>query len=235
MMPGKTIAVSVLAVTFAVTAVPVYGQFQLQGFFNPSNKYRVWFDETSSRRALLKVSEIRQASAVSPAVKYPYPEKEFVMTEAFWRNSLKAIAGGESDWFDTEIVRHRAEVEKYAPAMDFLGWMYQEGLGLKKDYRKAFMWYERAKLAGMENLRGSSTKIFNRLSESDRAFAESQLADDIKRLRSEALKGVQGQTGYSSRDFERIKLHILRQQNDFNFFKNKKNDARQRKVAAASR
>ncbi len=235
LVPGKAIAVSVLAVIFAVIAVPVYGNFQLHGFFSPSNKYRAWFDETAARRALLNAPGFRRASAVSTAVKYPYPDKDFVMTEAFWKKSSNAIADGKSDWFDTEIVRQRAEVEKYAPAMDLLGWMYQEGRGLNRDYRKAFMWYERAKLAGMENLRGSSTKIFNRLSESDRAFAESQLADDIKRLRSEALKGVQGQTGYSSRDFERIKLHILRQQNDFNFFKNKKNGVVQRKADAARR
>ena len=231
MVPGKAIAVSVLAVTFVVIAAPVYGQSQEQGYFSPSHKYREWFDQTSSRRALLTVPEVRKASESATAAQYPYPDKDFAMTEAFWKKSSNAIVGGKSDWFDTEIVRQRAEVEKYAPAMNLLGWMYQEGRGLNRDYRKAFMWYERAKLAGMENLRGSSTKIFNRLSQSDRAFAESQLADDIKRLRSEALKGVQGQTGYSSRDFERIKLHILRQQNDFNFFKTKKNDIGQRKVA----
>ncbi len=220
----KTIAVSVLAVTFAVAAVPVYGQFQPQGFFNPSNKYRQWFDQTSSRGALLKVSDVRHASAASAAAKYPYPDTDFVMTEEFWKKSSNAIAGGESDWFDTEIVRQRAEVEKYAPAMDFLAWMYQEGRGLNRDYRKAFMWYERAKLAGFENSRGSSTKIFNRLSQSERATAELQLAEDIEQFEAIAAS-KKGLPGYSSRDFNRIKLHILRQQNDFNFFKNKKKRA----------
>ncbi len=230
MVPGKAIAVSVLAVIFAVIAVPVYGNFQLHGFFSPSNKYRAWFDETAARRALLNAPGFRRASAASTAAKYPYPDKDFVMTEAFWKNSSNAIASGKSDLFDTEIVRQRAEVEKYAPAMDFLGWMYQEGLGLNRDYRKAFMWYERAKLAGFENSRGSTTKIFDRLSPSDRAFAELQLVEDIAQFKS-AAASRKGQPGYSSKDFKRIKLHILRQQNDFNFFKTKKNNIGQRKVA----
>ena len=109
--PGKAIAVSVLAVTFAVIAVPVYGQSQLQGFFNPSYKYREWFDQTSSRRVFLEVSENSQASESSIAAKYPYPDKDFVMTEAFWKKSSNAIAGGKSDWFHTEIIRQRAEVK----------------------------------------------------------------------------------------------------------------------------
>ena len=117
--PGKAIAVSVLAVTFAVIAVPVYGQSQLQGFFNPSYKYREWFDQTSSRRVFLEVSENSQASESSIAAKYPYPDKDFVMTEAFWKKSSNAIAGGKSDWFDTEIIRQRAEVEKYPPGHGF--------------------------------------------------------------------------------------------------------------------
>ena len=54
---------------------------------------------------------------------------------------------------------------------------------------------------------------------------EIQLAEDIERLRSEASKGAQGQAGYYSQNFDRIKLHILRQQNDFNFFKNRKKRA----------
>jgi len=229
----KTTAVLVLAIAFGVIAVPVYGQFLLQGFFSPSDKYRAWFDQTSSRRALVQVSEIGTASAASTAAKYPYPEKDFVMTEAFWKKSSNAIVGGKSDWFDTEIVRQRAEVEKYAPAMDFLGWMYEEGRGLNQDYRKAFMWYERAKLAGFKNSRGSTTKIFNRLSNRDRAFAELQLAEDIEQLRSAA--GKKGEPGYSSQDFKRIKLYILRQQNDFNFFKNKRHGGRPRKKAVARR
>ena len=234
MVPGKAIAVSVLAVIFAVIAVPVYGNFQLHGFFSPSNKYRAWFDETAARRALLNAPGFRRASAASTAAKYPYPDKDFVMTEAFWNKSSDAIEGGKSDWFDTEIIRQRAEVEKYPPAMDFLGWMYEEGRGVNRDYRKAFMWYERAKLAGMENLRGSSTKIFRRLRQSERDAMELQLAEDVEQFKSLAARR-KGQPGYSSQDFERIKLHILMQQNDFNFFKSKKNDAGQRKVAAARR
>lgn len=220
----KTIAVSVLAIAFGVIAAPVYGNFLLQGFFSPSDKYRAWFDQTSSRRAFVKAPGIRKVSSASTAAKYPYPDKDFVMTEAHWKKSFNAIASGNSDWFDTEIVRQRAEVEKYPPAMDFLGWMYQEGRGLSRDYRKAFMWYERAKLAGFKNSRGSTTKIFDRLSQSDRAFAERQLVEDIEQYEAVDTRR-KGLPGYSSQDFERIKLHILRQQNDFNFFKNKKNGA----------
>jgi len=128
-------------------------------------------------------------------------------------------------------VRQRAEVEQYAPAMDFLAWMYEEGRGLSRDYSKAFMWYERAKLAGLEDLRGSSTRIFNRLSRKDKAIAELQLADDIERFKAEAAKR-KGAPGYDTQDFDRIKLHILRQQRDFNFFKGKKKPGGTRKVAA---
>ncbi len=227
----KTIAVSVLAVTFGVVAVPVYGQFQLQGFFNPSEKYRQWFDQNTSRRGFLRVSEISQAPTVSIATKYPYPDKAFVMTEEFWNQSSSAIVGGKSDWFDTEIIRQRAEVEEYPPAMDFLAWMYQEGRGVNRDYRKAFMWYERAKLAGFENSRGSSEKIFDRLSISERATAERQLGEDIEQYEAKIAR-KEGLSGYSSTDFNRIKLHILRQQNDFNFFKNKRNADGKRKPSA---
>ena len=51
--------------------------------------------------------------------------------------------------------------------------------------------------------------------------------EDIARFKS-AAASRKGQPGYSSKDFERIKLHILRQQNDFNFFKNKKKAVGQR-------
>ena len=96
------------------------------------------------------------------------------------------------------------------------------------------MWYERAKLAGFKNSRGSTTKIFNRLSNRDRAFAVLQLTEDIEQFKSVAAS-KKGQPGYTSQDFERIKLHILRQQNDFNFFKNKRHGGKSRKKAAARR
>ena len=97
--------------------------FQLLGFFNASNKYREWFQETRLRKTPPGVRLASSASSI--AKKYPYPDKDFVMTEAFWKKSSNAIAGGKSDWFDTEIIRQRAEVEKYPPAMDFVGWMYK--------------------------------------------------------------------------------------------------------------
>ena len=154
--------------------------------------------------------------------KAPDPDKKLVMTGKLWRESSQSIEFGRPDWFDVEVVRQRAEMEGFPPAMDFLAWMYEKGRGLERDYKRAFMWYERAKLAGKENLRGSSAKIFTRLSEREQFFAQVQLAEDIQRLKPDTQVTLEG--------FERIKLHVLKQQRVLGTNPNKRKGIKNRSI-----
>ena len=144
------------------------------------------------------------------------------MTGKLWRESSQSIEFGKPDWFDAEVVRQRAEVEEYPPAMDFLAWMYEEGRGLNKNLKKAFMWYERAKLAGQVNLRGSSAKIFTRLSERERFFAQLQLSEDITRIKPGAKVTFEG--------FERVNLHVLKQQRVLGNYRKKRKGIKTRPI-----
>jgi hypothetical protein len=222
----RKIKITVLAAFLGVVSFPVQSYFQAHGFFNPSNKYREWFHETvwlqDTRIQEAAQGNIRLAAANDIAVKYPYPDKKLVMTEKLWRNSSRTIETGKPDWFDTEVVRQRAEVEGHPPAMDFLAWMYQEGRGLKQDHKKAFMWYERAKLAGRADLRGNSAKIFNRLNEREQYFAQVQLAEDIQRMKPNAQVTLDG--------FERIKLHVMKQQRQIGNLRKKRMGMKNRPI-----
>ena len=105
--------------------------------------------------------------------------------------------------------------------MDILGWMYENGQGLKRDHRKAFMWYQRAAIAGINDLRGSSAGIFKRLSERDKYFAQLQLTEDMKRIKEGGKFGYEGS--------ERVKLHVLGQQRDPKFFSRKRQKTKKNK------
>ena len=220
MVDKKTISVSLLAVFLVGLSWPVQGYFQAHSFFSPSTKYRDWFKETPRFREIKSDIDIRRTRGLSApdgiAVKYPYPDGKLVMTENLWRKSSGAVETGKSKWHHVEVVRHRAEVEEYPPAMDFLAWMYENGRGLERDRKKAFMWYERAKLKGKKELRGSSAKIFDRLSNRNKLLAQVQLAEDIQRIKPDAKVGLDG-----LQSFEMVKLHVLEQQRDPKFFKRK--------------
>jgi len=222
MVSRKAIAITVLAGCFATVAVPVHGFFQAHGIFNPSNKYAEWFKETTwdgdkrpgastGIRTNTRGGRFILAGA-STSEKYPYPDpgKKLVMTEKMWLKSAKAVEMGTSDWFDSEVVRHRADVEKHPPAMDLLAWMYEGGRGLKRDYRKAFMWYERAKMNGQEELRGSSAKIFQRMPQQDQFIAQLQRTEDIEALKAEGKPIPKG--------IEQVNLRILKSQRGSDFY-----------------
>ena len=221
MVGKKTISVSLFAVFLAGVSWPVQGYFQAHSFFSPSNKYRDWFKETPWFSEIKSDVDIRRTRGLTApdgiAVKYPYPDKKLVMTGKLWRESYNAVEAGKSKWYDVEVVRQRAEVEEYPPAMDFLAWMYEEGRGLERDYKKAFMWYERAKLKGKADLRGSSAKIFTRLDRRQKFLAQVQLAEDISRIKPDAKVDLDG-----LKSFEMVKLHVLEQQRDPKFFRKKR-------------
>ncbi|MCH7937793.1 MAG: SEL1-like repeat protein [Proteobacteria bacterium] len=221
MVGQKTISVSLLAVFLAGVSWPVQGYFQAYGFFNASNKYSEWFKETSWFKEIKSDVDIRRTRGLAApdgiSVKYPYPDKKLVMTQNLWRESYNAVEDGKSKWFDVEVVRQRAEVEEYPPAMDFLAWMYEEGRGLERDYKKAFMWYERAKLKGKSDLRGSSAKIFDRLDRRQKLLAQVQLAEDIARIKPDAKVDLD-----DLKSFELVRLHVLKQQRDPKFFRKKR-------------
>jgi TPR repeat protein len=204
-----------LAALLGAAALPVQGYFQSHSFFNPETRYREWFHVT---RWPGEVRESRAADRATAAVaapvvaeRYPYSNETFVMTEALWHKSTQKVEAGISDWYDTEVVRQRAEIEEHPPAMDFLAWMYEHGQGITQDYRKAFMWYERAKLAGETELRGASGKIFERLTPTERLFAQVQLADDIKRMNPEAAAAIE--------DFKQINLRVFKQRRGEDFYR----------------
>ena len=225
MVRGRTITVSILAILLGGIALPVHGYFQVRSFFNPSEKYRQWFHESvwlQDTRAEEGARGLRKPLIpTSTADKYPYPQKPFTMTEKIWRVSSGTVEFGDPNWYDVEVIRQRAEMEGHPPAMDILGWMYETGRGLKQDHRKAFMWYERAAIAGKTDLRGSSAKIFQRLSGRDQYFAELQLAEDLERVKKDDGFGYAGS--------ERVKLHVLGQQRDPQFFARIRQKAKKKK------
>lgn len=210
----RRITIWLLAAFISLVALPVRGYFQSHGFFSVENKYREVFHETkwlSDARA----DEARSGGAAreraSTAVKYPYPEKPVTLTAEMWRKSVAAVVRGDPDWYDVEIIRQRAELEEYAPAMDTLGWMYEWGRGLEQDDRKAFTWYERAKLAGKQEVQGSTAVIFDRMLPPEKLYAQIQLAEDIQRMKPDAEVTFEG--------FEQVKLHVFRQQRDLNVYR----------------
>ena len=216
----RIIKISLLTALLGATALPVHGYFQSHSFFNPETKYREWFHVTrwpgeasaSQPAATAGVTAVAASAAAVPAAeRYPYSSDTFVMTDAIWRKSKQSVETGVSDWYDAEVVRQRAELEEHPPAMDFLAWMYEHGQGIKQDYRKAFMWYERAKLAGETDLRGASGKIFERLTPPDQVFAQVQLADDVKRMQPEATRAII--------DFKQINMRVFQQRRGEDFYR----------------
>ena len=207
---ARTVAIALAAAIVGGAAWPVHGYFQAHSFFHASEKYREWFQSSvwleNTRAAETRMGIRRPDIATATAVKYPYKEQKFVMTEAKWHDSSTAVEQGGADWFDVEIVRQRAEMDEHPPAMDFLAWMYENGHGVDRDIRKAFMWYERAKLAGEANLRGAPAKIFTRLSPQEKFMAQVQLAEDLER----AKKSPKGR--YQS--FDTVNLRVLEQQRE---------------------
>lgn len=217
---GRTRTLIVVAATvgLGLSAWPVYAYFQVHSFFDPSRKYREWFHETvwlqDTRAEERRRGITKRAIATDTAEKYPYPEKPFVITPERWRESYDAVEFGDPEWHHIEVVRQMAEAEEYAPAMDFLGWMYEEGQGLERDYRKAFMWYERAKLAGLEDLRGDTTDLYRRMNDRDRYFAELQLAEDIERLRARPEVARKRFPVTEQEVFERVKVRVFEEQRE---------------------
>jgi|GEM_PF-2389548 len=208
---ARAVAVTLAAAVLAVgTALPVHGYFQAHSLFHASEKYREWFQNTvwleNTRAAETRMGIRRPDIATATGVKYPYKEQKFVMTEAKWQGSSTAVENGKADWYDIEIVRQRAEMDEHPPAMDFLAWMYENGLGVDRDFSKAYMWYERAKLAGEAKIRGAPAKIFTRLTPQERFMAQVQLAEDVER----AKKSPKGR----HQSFDTVNLRVLEQQRE---------------------
>lgn len=211
----RILKITVLTAVLGAAALPVHGYFQSHSFFNPEIKYREWFhvtrwpgEEGGQHRTYTALAA--KAAAVS-AAGYVFPDQKFVMTEELWNRSKRKVEAGVSDWFDAEIVRQRAEIEEDPPAMDFLAWMYEHGRGIKQDERKAYMWYERAKLAGEKELRGVSERIFDRMTPPDQNLAQVQLADDVKRMTPEPEAAPQ--------EFKQINLRVFRQRRGEDFYR----------------
>jgi hypothetical protein len=203
----KRAATIAIAAVLAVGATwPVHGYFQAHSFFHAAENYRQWFQNTvwleNTRFEERRLGITKPGIDPPMAVKYPWKERKFVMTEEKWQVSSVAVEQGTADWYDIEIVRQRAEMDEHPSAMDFLGWMYEKGQGVDRDYRKAYMWYERAKLAGEKKTRGTPFKIFQRLSPQDKFMSQVQLAEDTERARGPK----------SRRTFDAVNLRVLEQE-----------------------
>ncbi|MFQ5763859.1 MAG: hypothetical protein ACE5GT_02930 [Rhodospirillales bacterium] len=213
----RAIKVTAVALVLGAAALPADGFFQVHGFFDPSAKYRDWFDADVWRRAappgVVRVAAqgaaqggaqgAAQGGATTVAERYPYPEKEFVLTDERWREAVAAVQYGKPDWYDAEVVRQRAEMEEYPPAMGLLAWMFENGRGVREDLRMAYTWYQRAKLTGEAQANGRTQEIFDSLPPPAKFYARVQLAEDIKRLRKETEVALQ--------EFKRVKVHVLKQ------------------------
>jgi len=198
-------AVVMLVAIFAVS-LPVQGLAPLSGFFfNSAEKYHLWFQSTSRLHETRLEEKLSGNMAPVPglyrttSVKYPYPDKHFVMTEKIWNQTLDAIESGNPDWFDAEVVRQRAVLEGFPEAMNVLAWMYEHGRATRQNFREAFLWYVRAERAGVKKPRGKKFTIFTRdLTSLQKRTATSQLADELKVDESEFVPG-----------WESINLQIL--------------------------
>lgn len=201
----SVIALAVLLVTVSAVSLPVQGLAPLSGLFNVSEKYRLWFQSTA-RLHETRLEEARSGNTAPvpglyrlTSVKYPYPDKQFVMTEKIWNDALNNIQFGNPDWFDAEVVRQRAVLEGFPDAMNVLAWMYENGRATEQNFREAFLWYVRAERAGETKPRGNKFTIFTRqLSPLQQRTATSQLADELKVDEIDVLPG-----------WESINLQIL--------------------------
>lgn len=223
----RPVLISVLAAFLGAVAFPVQGNIQGHFFFNASDKYRDWFHDPLRHHdtgSQMTHTGFRQVSSAQPiAEKYPYPVKAFAMTKRRWLKSANEAIRGNPDWFDVEVVRQRAEVEEYAPAMELLGWMYQEGRGLNKDLRKAYNMYERAKLVGKIKVRGNTEKIYDRLTTPEQIIANIVLDEDIQRIKRDEGLDIKGP--------KRVKLHVLKQQRELNSLRAKLRVAKKRSTS----
>ncbi len=175
-----------VAVVLALS-LPVHSLASLRGFYSVGEKYREWFQTTvwlpDTRREEAKLGRISVLPGLNLPVseKYPYPDKEFVMTEAVWKDAVGQIKAGDADWFDAEVVRQRAVIEGYPPAMDMLAWMYEHGRAVERNPSKAVQWYQRAEWAGVNIPSGNKYNIFTRqLNPEEQRVVRRNIADDRK-------------------------------------------------------
>lgn len=207
----RGILVTTMALALGAIALPADGFFQVHSFFDPNVKYRQWFDADVWRRAA-PPAQARPAVA-TVAERFPYPEKEFVLTDALWGEAVAAVRYGKPDWYDAEVVRQRAEMEEFPPAMALLAWMFENGRGVEEDLRKAYTWYQRAKLTGEAQANGQTEKIFDSLAPPDRFYARVQLEEDIERLRKE--------TAVVLEEYKSVNVRVLKQTRELDSLKRK--------------
>lgn len=191
-------------------SVPAHGQELTLSFFSASEKYELWFREVGkpivpSKTMVLGRITITHNVHPPTSLTYPYPDKKFSMTERMWEQAIRKIESGKPDWFDVEIVRQRAEMERFPPAMNFLGWMYEKDRGLKRNFRNAFFWYAQAELAGVTNLRGNPIKLFKRMRPgNERKLALLNISDAFNRIEK---GGDKYSEGFHQIDKENLLMH----------------------------
>ncbi len=76
---------------------------------------------------------------------------------------------------DIAFIHQRAKVGKDPQAMEILGYLYSQGLGVERDFAESYLWYGQALLAGEHHVRENMDAVWTLLVHSDRVKAD-QLA-----------------------------------------------------------
>jgi len=80
-----------------------------------------------------------------------------------WVQVVKEIAGGAPTPFAVEAVRSRAEADD-GQAVELLGWMYANGVGVARDLPTAFTLYARAAELGVQGAMENAQAVYKAMS-----------------------------------------------------------------------
>lgn len=91
--------------------------------------------------------------------------------DARWLAFLEKVDPANLSEEDVAMIRHRAAARRDPQAMEILGFLYAEGLGVARDYAEAYRWYGRAYLAGETRVRANMDVVWDLLQRHDLAAA----------------------------------------------------------------
>ncbi|MEM7168973.1 MAG: SEL1-like repeat protein [Pseudomonadota bacterium] len=87
---------------------------------------------------------------------------------------LRLLESGDPQSLDDEdvaFIHNRAEANADPQAMEILGYLYSQGLGVKQDYGEAYIWYGRAYLSGESHVQENMDIVWSLLNQTDQVRA----------------------------------------------------------------
>ncbi len=84
-----------------------------------------------------------------------------------WHATLKHAGTNSLTAADLSLIRRQVQ-DGNADAMELLGWMYLKGVGLLRNYARAYEYYGRAVLAGRTDLRPTLDSLWQLLNEAQK-------------------------------------------------------------------